>query len=85
MIITIIYIIGVSWFVTQLDSMINALNDMTKGHEEAFLTLLGLASCIKCLTFWTALIVTFNFPLACVASLVAYLIDSHLLSTDIKL
>ena len=35
--------------------------------------------------FWATLALTFNFPLACMVSLIAYLVDKHLLGGGIRL
>lgn len=37
--------------------------------------------CIKCITFWSTLILTFDLPLAALAALMAYLFDNYLTQT----
>ena len=85
MITTFIYIIGVAWFITQLEEILDTFNEMTKGFKEAGNTLLGKLQCMRCVSFWIALAVTANFPLGCVVSMVAHLIDTHLLIKGFKL
>ena len=51
--------------------------NMPKSFKQAFKTLFN---CPKCYTFWLALIVSQNLELALLASLVAFLLDSFVVT-----
>ena len=47
---------------------------------------LKILECMKCSSFWFALLLTeWNLPLSGFISLLGYLVDKYLISTDIKL
>jgi len=71
-----------AWFITQISYFIEAVNEATKGWKGFRSVLISKMQCLKCLTFWATLAVTLNFPLACMVSLLATIIDDNLLTTE---
>jgi uncharacterized protein involved in cysteine biosynthesis len=39
--------------------------------------------CLKCITFWLILVLTFNLPLAAVAALIGAIIDNYIDTTSL--
>ena len=67
---------SVVWtIITMLSSMLHKYN------VDIFDKLL----CIKCITFWTTLIITQNIFIAAVASFGAYIIDAYIIKKEIEL
>lgn len=84
-IILILKILGVAWFCTQIFEFIDTINEATKSLKHLGQVMKSKLQCLKCISFWITLGITFNFPLACVVALIANLLDTHLLTGNIKL
>ena len=72
-------LIAIAFVITKISEVIDTINEMLKGWKRALNTLLSKASCLMCMSFWVTLISTQDFALSCVASLIGFLIDNHLL------
>lgn len=82
----IINIIGISWLLIHYVDFIEVFNQILKNKKRIILIPKMILSCFKCTTFWTSLIVTGgNIPLSGFISLLGYLTDKYLLTTEIKL
>lgn len=74
MLINIIEYICIGWFIVNFEP----LQNLIKGQIPKF-KLKEIFYCIKCCTFWTTLLLSFDFGLAATASCFAYLIFDRLL------
>tara|TARA_Y100000385_G_C13000047_1_gene596760 strand:+ start:865 stop:1122 length:258 start_codon:yes stop_codon:yes gene_type:complete len=78
-------IIGVSWLVYNLNSFIDEFNIILKNFKKVVLIPKKIVSCLMCTSFWVCLVITKDVSLSSSVSLLAYLVDKYLISTDIKL
>jgi len=78
-------IVGVSWLVYNSNSFIDEFNIILKNFKRVVLIPKKIVSCLMCASFWVCLVITKDVPLSGSVSLLAYLIDKYLISTDIKL
>ena len=78
-------IIGVSWLVYNLTSFIDEFNIILKNFKKVVLIPKKIVSCLMCTSFWVCLVITKDVSLSSSVSLLAYLVDKYLISTDIKL
>ena len=85
MIETIINIIGVTWLVYHTPSFIDELNILLKKPRRVLLIPSKIISCLMCASFWVSLVITKDVTLASSVSVLGYLVDKYLISTDIKL
>ena len=92
---TVVYIIAATWFITNFEPIKNGLNKLKDLSTQKLKTwlrtplnaLLKILTCVKCLSFWTALIFFYlagnnlfhSFLIACVTALIAFVIDNNLL------
>ena len=85
MIETIINIIGVTWLVYHVPSFVDELNILLKKPKKIMLIPSKIISCLMCTSFWVSLVITKDVTLAASVSVLGYLVDKYLISTDIKL
>jgi len=78
-------IVGVSWLVYNSNSFIDEFNTILKNFKKVVLIPKKIVSCLMCTSFWVCLVITKDVPLSGSVSLLAYLVDKYLISTDIKL
>ena len=78
-------IIGVSWLVYNSNSFIDEFNIILKNFKKVILIPKKIISCLMCASFWVCLVITKDVSLSGSVSLLAYLVDKYLISTDIKL
>ena len=78
-------IIGVSWLVYNSNSFIDEFNIILKNFKKVVLIPKKIVSCLMCTSFWVCLVITRDVSLSSSVSLLAYLVDKYLISTDIKL
>ena len=78
-------IVGVSWLVYNSNSFIDEFNTILKNFKKVVLIPKKIVSCLMCTSFWVCLVITKDVSLSGSVSLLAYLIDKYLISTDIKL
>jgi len=78
-------IIGVSWLVYNSNSFIDEFNIILKNFRKVVLIPKKIVSCLMCTSFWVCLVITKDVSLSSSVSLLAYLVDKYLISTDIKL
>ena len=78
-------IIGISWLVYNSNSFIDEFNIILKNFKKIILIPKKIVSCLMCTSFWVSLVITKDVTLASSVSLLAYLVDKYLISTDIKL
>jgi len=81
----IVNIIGVSWLVYNSNSFIDEFNVILKNFKKVLLIPKKIISCLMCTSFWVCLVITKDVSLSGAVSLLGYLIDKYLISTDIKL
>ena len=81
----IVNIIGVSWLVYNSNSFIDEFNVILKNFKKVLLIPKKIISCLMCTSFWVCLVITRDVSLSSSVSLLAYLVDKYLISTDIKL
>ncbi len=77
----IIYLISVSWFVTNTSEMLEIVNQFLKGFKKGLKFLAIHLTCIKCVSFWLTLIFTMDFCFATFVSLLAYILDAKVLNS----
>jgi hypothetical protein len=82
---TITNIIGVTWLVYHVPSFIEELNFVLKKPIRVLLIPSKIISCLMCTSFWVCLVITKDITLASSVSVLGYLVDKYLISTDIKL
>ena len=82
---TIINIIGATWLVYHVPSFIDELNFVLKKPRRVLLIPSKIISCLMCTSFWVSLVITKDITLASSVSVLGYLVDKYLISTDIKL
>lgn len=82
---TIYNIIGIWWILIHISDFIDILNDILKNYKKILIIPKMIITCPKCAMFWTALIITGNIGIAGILSILAYLFDKYLLTTDITL
>ena len=85
MIETIINIIGATWLVYHVPNFIEELNILLKKPRRVLLIPSKIISCLMCTSFWVCLVITKDITLASSVSVLGYLVDKYLISTDIKL
>lgn len=85
MITSILYIISMGWFLTQLSDFTDELMQVLKKPKKVLQIPSKMLMCMKCASFWLALALTLNFPFACACAMIAYIIDKYLISTPIAL
>ena len=85
MIQTITNIIGVTWLVCHVPNFIDELNILLKKPKKIMLIPSKIISCLMCASFWVSLVITKDVTLASSVSVLGYLVDKYLISTDIKL
>ena len=78
-------IIGVSWLVYNSNSFIDEFNIILKSPKKVILIPKKIVSCLMCTSFWVCLVITKDVSLSGAVSMLAYLVDKYLISTDIKL
>ena len=78
-------IIGVSWLVYNSNSFIDEFNIILKNFKKVVLIPKKIVGCLMCTSFWVCLVITKDVSLSSSVSLLAYLVDKYLISTDIKL
>jgi len=78
-------IIGVSWLVYNSNSFIDEFNIILKNFKKVVLIPKKIVSCLMCTSFWVCLVITKDVSLSSSVSMLAYLVDKYLISTDIKL
>jgi len=78
-------IIGVSWLVYNSNSFIDEFNIILKNFKKVVLIPKKIVSCLMCASFWVCLVITKDVSLSSSVSMLAYLVDKYLISTDIKL
>ena len=78
-------IVGVSWLVYNSNSFIDEFNIILKNFKKVVLIPKKIVSCLMCTSFWVCLVITKDVSLSSSVSLLAYLVDKYLISTDIKL
>ena len=82
---TIINIIGATWLVYHAPNFIDELNFVLKKPRRVLLIPSKIISCLMCTSFWVSLVITKDVTLASSVSVLGYLVDKYLISTDIKL
>ena len=82
---TITNIIGVTWLVYHVPNFIEELNILLKKPRKTMLIPGKIISCLMCASFWVCLVITKDVSLSGSVSLLGYLVDKYLISTDIKL
>ena len=85
MIETITNIIGVTWLVYHIPSFTEELNILLKKPRRVLLIPSKIISCLMCTSFWVSLVITKDITLASSVSVLGYLVDKYLITTDIKL
>ena len=78
-------IIGVSWLVYNSNSFIDEFDIILKNFKKVVLIPKKIVSCLMCTSFWVCLVITKDVSLSSSVSMLAYLVDKYLISTDIKL
>jgi len=78
-------IIGISWLVYNSNSFIDEFNIILKNFKKIILIPKKIVSCLMCASFWVCLVITKDVSLSGSVSLLGYLVDKYLISTDIKL
>ncbi len=78
-------IVGVSWLVYNSSNFIDEFNIILKNFKKVVLIPKKIVSCLMCTSFWVCLVITKDVSLSSSVSLLAYLVDKYLISTDIKL
>ena len=78
-------IIGISWLVYNSNSFIDEFNIILKNFKKIILIPKKIISCLMCTSFWVSLVITKDVSLSGSVSLLGYLVDKYLISTDIKL
>ena len=78
-------IIGISWLVYNSNSFIDEFYIILKNFKKIILIPKKIVSCLMCTSFWVCLVITKDVSLSGSVSLLAYLVDKYLISTDIKL
>ena len=78
-------IIGISWLVYNSNSFIDEFNIILKNFKRIILIPKKIVSCLMCASFWVCLVITKDVSLSGSVSLLGYLVDKYLISTDIKL
>ena len=85
MIETITNIIGVTWLVYHVPNFIDEFNILLKKPKKIMLIPSKIISCLMCTSFWVSLVITKDVTLASSVSVLGYLVDKYLITTDIKL
>ena len=85
MIETITNIIGATWLVYHVPSFIEELNFVLKKPRRVLLIPSKVISCLMCTSFWVSLVITKDVTFSGAVSVLGYLVDKYLISTDIKL
>ena len=78
-------IIGISWLVYNSNIFIDEFYIILKNFKKIILIPKKIVSCLMCTSFWVCLVITKDVSLSGSVSLLAYLVDKYLISTDIKL
>lgn len=78
-------IIGISWLVYNSNSFIDEFNIILKNFKKIILIPKKIISCLMCTSFWVCLVITKDVSLSGAVSLLGYLVDKYLISTNIKL
>ncbi len=78
-------IIGVSWLAYNSNSFIDEFNTLLKSPKKIILIPKKIVSCLMCTSFWVCLVITKDVSFSGSVSMLAYLVDKYLISTDIKL
>ena len=82
----IIKVIGVAWLIVHYDSFISIFNDILKDYRRIILIPKQIVSCLMCSSLWVSIIFTNgDIPVSGFISLIAYLIDKYLITTEVKL
>ena len=82
----VIEILGLSFLVTHYKDFINEVKIVISNPKEVFNIPIKIISCYMCASYWIGLILTSgNIALSGFCGLCAYLLDKHLINTDIKL
>lgn len=71
-----LFVISLAWFIREFEPIqfaVAYLKDRFPTNAVEYL--LGSFDCIKCLTFWTGLLVTFSFKEAVIASFIAFSLE----------
>ena len=85
-IILILKIIGIGWFLTNIKEIMDILFNIIFKPKNIFKLPLIIFSCLKCSTFWVSLIMTFDFGLSCLLSLIIDQIDKrNIITKDITI
>tara|TARA_R110000744_G_scaffold126526_3_gene232900 strand:+ start:1294 stop:1548 length:255 start_codon:yes stop_codon:yes gene_type:complete len=82
----IINIIGIAWLLTHYSEFIEELNVILK-HPKKIILIPGIImNCLMCSSFWVGLVMSGGqVGLSAFISLLMYLLDKYLISTEIKL
>ena len=75
-----IKIISIAFVISQFSYLITYRN-----RFKPFNFVIDKLGCLKCVSFWSALIITNNIYLSATCSLIGYLVDKYLIKTDIRL
>ena len=77
---TLLALIPLAWFIVNFEPLQATFDYFFKYKptNELAIHIHSALGCIKCVAFWLTLICTFDFILACQASLIAYILDECL-------
>ena len=82
----IIKVIGIAWLIVHYDSFISIFNNILKDYRRIILIPKQIVSCLMCSSFWVSIIYTnCDIPISGFISLIAYVIDKYLITTEVKL
>jgi len=81
----IIDIIGITWLLIHYNDFIEEFNHILKRPKTIILIPKKILSCMMCTSFWVTLIMTGDICLSGFISMLFYLLDKHLIKTDIEL
>jgi len=81
----IIDIIGITWLLIHYNDFIEEFNQVLKRPKRIILIPKKILSCMMCTSFWVTLILTKDICLSGFISMLFYLLDKHLIKTDIEL
>ncbi len=71
-----LFVIALAWWIREFEPIQYGVHYLkTKLKSETADYLLGAFDCIKCLTFWTGLAVTWSFKEAVIASFIAFSLE----------
>ena len=80
-----IILIPLAWLITEVNNIIDKLNECLKGYKKAIRVVLSVFTCLKCCSFWVTYIYTNDLIIAAQVSFIANIVDRYLLTSNVRL